>query len=96
MEATRKLFPGTVPTGLVERIKAAGSKEATAARLKDNLKAWQEAEQCLAKSPLEEWQRHLLQRITLGQVTLFDLTKEEMSWLHDCGFAAKLKLSYES
>ena len=95
LEATRTLDSDSVPVGIFIRLKKACDKDATPGELQDNLTAWKEAKKCLANSSLKDWQRQLLQRITLGKVTLFDLTPEEMSWLHDCGFAAKVKLRYE-
>lgn len=95
LEATRTIAPGSVPAGIFMRLKKACDKDATPVELQDNLTAWQEAQKCLANSSLKDWQRQLLQRITMGKVTLFDLTPQEMSWLHDCGFAAKVKLRYE-
>lgn len=95
LEVTNNLCPGTVPSRLRTRLIIARREDATVDELQDNLAANKEAELCLKNSPLEAWQRQLLQRITVGQASLLNITPEELSWLQSSDFAKRVKLRYE-
>ena len=95
LEVTNNLCPGAVPSKLRSRLIFARRENATLNELQDNLEAQKEAELCLKNSPLEAWQRQLLQRITVGQATLLNITPEELSWLQRSDFAKRVKLRYE-
>lgn len=95
LEVTNNLCPGAVPSKLRLRLIIARRENATLKELQDNIDAQKEAELCLKNSPLKPWQRQLLQRITVGQATLLNITPEELSWLQRSDFAKRVKLRYE-
>ena len=95
MELFKRLYPEKVPKNFYSRLDKAKQETATPADLNDSLKVKQEAEASMAQSPLKDWQRKLLQKINIGQISLLDLKPEEFQWLQQSNLAASVKLKYE-